>query len=142
MSKEEALEAYKFFLKDIDLFNECMRRVSEEWKYSCENFLTNTSINRVAWLGQAAMCIYTGIPSCFRGGFKRLSPREQSRANSAAEHFLFVWEKKHERNNQFLHKDMEGSLLHRRHTGRSADAINDKSFSPLLQSDMFSYFEE
>lgn len=39
-----------------------MRRVISEWKYSCEHNLTNNSLNRVAWLGQSACCLYAKVP--------------------------------------------------------------------------------
>ena len=54
--------------KVIELFEnsietkEYMLRVVNEWSYSCEHNLTNISLNRVAWLGQAACCIYAKIP--------------------------------------------------------------------------------
>ena len=43
----------------VDLY---MNKVINEWIYSCEHNLTNISLNRVAWLGQAACCIYKNIP--------------------------------------------------------------------------------
>jgi hypothetical protein len=48
-------------------------------------------MNRIAWLGQAAMCYATGIPSTFCGGFNQLSPEEQHAANLAALKYLNIW---------------------------------------------------
>ncbi len=54
--------------KVIELFNdnkktkEFMCRVINEWKFSCEHNLSNLSLNRIAWLGQSACCIYAKIP--------------------------------------------------------------------------------
>jgi hypothetical protein len=45
--------------KQTELF---MNKVISEWIYSCEHNLTNLSLNRVAWLGQAACCIFAKIP--------------------------------------------------------------------------------
>jgi len=39
-----------------------MRKVISDWVYSSEHNLTNLSLNRVAWLGQAACCVYANIP--------------------------------------------------------------------------------
>lgn len=39
-----------------------MRLVIKKWKFSCEHNLTNIALNRVAWIGQAACCIYAGVP--------------------------------------------------------------------------------
>ena len=50
-----------------------MERVVKEWPVSCEHFLTKHGMNRIAWLGQASMCIETGIPRFFRGGFNLMT---------------------------------------------------------------------
>jgi hypothetical protein len=39
-----------------------MREVILKWVYSCEHNLSNLSLNRVAWLGQSACCVYAKIP--------------------------------------------------------------------------------
>lgn len=39
-----------------------MQKVINEWVYSCEHNLTNIALNRVAWLGQSACCLYAKIP--------------------------------------------------------------------------------
>ena len=68
-----------------------MGRVLIEWPNSSEHYLSNESMNRIAWLGQASMCIAHGVPSQFRGGFNRLSDEEQHAANLAALKFLNIW---------------------------------------------------
>lgn len=88
---ETAKIAYCDFLADVKLFESAMRRVELEWPNSCDHFLTNDNINRIAWLGQAAMCIHTGVPSAFRGGFKMLDAKQQRAANNAAGRFLLQW---------------------------------------------------
>jgi hypothetical protein len=55
-------------------------------------------MNRIAWLGQAAMCYGTGIPSVFCAGFNRLTPDEQERANNIALEYLNIWLKNNNRN--------------------------------------------
>lgn len=91
MSADDAREAYAVFLGNLRGFRAAMDRVVAEWPISCEQFLSNDGINRVAWLGQSSMCIENGIPACFRGGFKLLSPRARSKANAAAAERLNVW---------------------------------------------------
>jgi hypothetical protein len=55
--------------KSIEMFNseiltyENMNYVIENWKYSCEHNLTNESLNRIAYIGQAACCVYAGVPN-------------------------------------------------------------------------------
>lgn len=91
MDADQATGAYRDFLADIARFNSAMARVLAEWPHSCEQFLSNPNINRIAWLGQSAMCIDTGVPSVFRGGFKLLTPQQQRAANRAAEIVLEQW---------------------------------------------------
>ena len=83
--------AYAEFLSDTDGFTDAMGMVAREWPVSAEHFLGNRFINRVAWLGQSAMCITTGVPSSYRGGFYLLSERQQEAANLAAAEFLAAW---------------------------------------------------
>jgi hypothetical protein len=48
-------------------------------------------MNRIAWLGQAAMCAYNGVPSIFCSGFNLLSEQEKNIANHTALEFLNMW---------------------------------------------------
>ena len=50
-------EMYRQFLADIERFTLAMYRVVLLWPISCEQFLTNPTMNRIAWLGQSSMCI-------------------------------------------------------------------------------------
>ena len=55
--------------KVLEMFNsesltkEYMNLVIEKWIYSCEHNLSNESMNKIAYLGQAACCLYANIPS-------------------------------------------------------------------------------
>ena len=48
-------------------------------------------MNRIAWLGQAAMCYATGIPAAYRSGFYLLSEKQQREANETALIYLNKW---------------------------------------------------
>jgi hypothetical protein len=48
-------------------------------------------MNRIAWLGQAAMCHETAIPSIFCGGYKLLSEAQQKSADMLAWKYLNLW---------------------------------------------------
>lgn len=91
MTKAECEEAYRGFLSDIPRFSETLGRVIVEWKHSCEHYLTNSSMNRIAWLGQAAACYSMGIPSSYRGGFFLLTQEQQEVANQCALEYLNKW---------------------------------------------------
>ena len=87
----ECEEAYRAFLADIPLFDSTMNRVTLEWKNSCEHYLTNEKMNRIAWLGQASMCLHTGIPARFCGGYNLLSDGEKQAADFLALQHLNKW---------------------------------------------------
>lgn len=91
MTKTECEEIYRVFLSDIPRFAETLENVITEWKHSCEHYLTNASMNRIAWLGQAALCYATGIPSSYRGGFFLLTHEQQTEANECALIYLNKW---------------------------------------------------
>jgi len=82
---------YKEFLANIPEFNMALCKVISEWRLSCEHFLTDQNINRIAWLGQASMCISTGISRQYRSGFMLLSTQQQTEANTMAESHLRIY---------------------------------------------------
>lgn len=91
LSTEQAEQMYCEFLSNKILFETALMKVITEWKYSCEHYLTNKSMNRIAWLGQAALCYSKGIPSTYRGGFHLLSEKQQEEANNLALKYLNKW---------------------------------------------------
>ena len=114
LSPDDAKLAYAAFLRDTPRFAAALERVLMEWPTSCEHFLTNESINRIAWLGQASMCIATGVPSVYRGGFKLLSTSEQRTANATAEAYLIKWQRgraNSEKQTSALYPHMESAWL-------------------------------
>lgn len=88
MTSEDAKLAYADFLRDHKRFHAALERVVAEWPISCEQFLSNQSINRIAWLGQASMCIATGVPSKYKSGFSLMTGLERHAANSIAARHL------------------------------------------------------
>lgn len=91
MSAAECMEQYRKFLSDTDRFERAAMAMISEWKNSCEHYLTNFAMNRIAWIGQAAMCFETGIPSKFCGGFNLLDDEQKAAANEVALKVLNVW---------------------------------------------------
>lgn len=95
-SKEQCEDAYKKLLSDEKRFSKVLGKIIKEWKHSCEHYLTNKSMNRIAWLGQAAACYSDSIPSCYRNGFNLLTPKQQEKANQIALDYLNKWLKKND----------------------------------------------
>lgn len=91
MTKAECELAYRDFLADDQRFSLTLAKVVSEWKHSCEHYLTNVAMNRIAWLGQAAACYALGIPSTYRSGFYLLTEDQQSKANKTALQYLNQW---------------------------------------------------
>ena len=91
MSKEECQIAYQAFLSDLPRFEKALKHVVTKWKNSCEHYLRNPALNRIAWLGQAAACHDMGIPSTFRSGFSLLTEDQQTKANEMALKYLNKW---------------------------------------------------
>jgi len=105
------LRAYAAFLRDDRRFRRALQRVVTEWPISCEQFLLNESINRIAWLGQAAMCIETGVPRKYRAGFMQLSEAERTRANATAHETLNTWLRDHAHKDSTLPEDVGAPRL-------------------------------
>jgi ParB-like chromosome segregation protein Spo0J len=97
MTNEDAETAYRDFLADIPRFEAALIRVIGEWKNSCEHYLTNERMNRLAWLGQASMCLESAVPSRFCGGYNLLSKEQQKLADEKAFEYLNKWLSANER---------------------------------------------
>lgn len=91
MTSDECKLMYAQFLRDKDRFSAALDRVIMEWPNSCEHYLTNERMNRIAWLGQAAMCVATRVSKFFYGGYFLLSEEEQRQADLTALASLNKW---------------------------------------------------
>ncbi len=91
LSEGQCKYMYAQFLRDTPRFRSALSGVVREWPHSCEQYLSNERMNRIAWLGQAAMCYATGIPAVFCGGYNQLSPTEMETADDTALDCLNGW---------------------------------------------------
>lgn len=88
---EQCEEEFKRILSDQDLFAEILNQLINEWKYSCEHYLTNKSMNRIAWLGQAAVCFHSGVPSRYSSAWFDIPEKTREEANATALKYLNKW---------------------------------------------------
>jgi hypothetical protein len=102
---DECKEAYREFLASRESFSNALERVISEWKNSCEHYLTNERMNRIAWLGQASACIALGLPSRYRSGYFLLTDEQQKSADELALEYLNKWLDKY----GYPPVDMEGA---------------------------------
>lgn len=91
MTQDEGEKFYQTFLADIPRFEKNLEFVTKNWKFSCEHYLTNDRMNRIAWLGQAAVCNDSGIPAVCRGGYNLLSEDQKYNADMMAMKWLNRW---------------------------------------------------
>jgi len=69
-----------------------MMRVIMEWPISCENALTDCSLNRRAWIGHAAVALALQIPEDItRLAWGRLTDEQRLLANKEADRAIRCW---------------------------------------------------
>ena len=91
LTDDECKEIYRELLADIPRFEVALIRVLVEWPNSCEHYLSNERMNRIAWLGQASLCLSEGIPSKYRGGYMLLTEPQKQQADLTALNALNGW---------------------------------------------------
>lgn len=91
MTADNCRAYYRELLADIPEFERVLGLVITSWVNSCEHYLTNAAMNRVAWMGQAALCYKYGIPAEFRGGYGLLTEAQQVAADEAALRNINNW---------------------------------------------------
>lgn len=88
-----------------------MMRVINEWPISCENSLTDYSINRKAWIGHAACALANQCPEdIVRQAWSQLTDEQRFLANAEAERAITAWEIGYIKSKQ-LYKNMGEPML-------------------------------
>jgi len=83
------------FFQDKKETKHYMSRIVNEWTYSTEHFLSNISMNRIAWLGQAACCLCHNTPNLVTMLYWNfLEESVQIRSNNIAQNIITNWEQK------------------------------------------------
>lgn len=91
-------------LSNQELFFEVGICVLNEWNISCNNFLSNKNINKIAFIGQACCCFKFGCPEIIvKDAWKTIDKNTQKEANKTAYKIL----KTYERRNRKLYSKME-----------------------------------
>jgi len=92
LDKKEKIEKVIEMFSSKELTREFMMLAIDEWKYSCEHNLTNGGMNKIAYLGQAACCLYSDVPSTITmESWSKLTPEVQEEANKIANEVLEIW---------------------------------------------------
>ena len=90
-SHEDCEKIFKEILSSDDAFSVALDGLISNWKYSCEHYLTNKSMNRIAWLGQAAVCYSSGVPSRYSSSWFDIPKDKRDSANQIALTYLNKW---------------------------------------------------
>lgn len=99
------------FTGDWNLYGSYMERVAMEWKYSCENSLTDYGINRRAWIGHAACALAIRCPEDItRKAWGYLTDEQRVLADRKADEAIALWEELRVKNNG-LREDVDGQML-------------------------------
>ncbi len=96
-NNDDTLELCASLLRDTQAFQDALKVIIRDWKYSCEHNLSNESMNRIAYLGQAACALVYNVPaSKSMGGYNLLTESEKVAADATAKKYLDIWLKEHE----------------------------------------------
>lgn len=108
--KDERLQEAIEFTGDYIKYGNAMKEVVEAWPRTMLNSLTNTSINKRAFLGHCAVCYKLGIcESTTRAAWKELTDQQRYDADKVAQETINNW--LHDYRNKQVYKNVGGSLL-------------------------------
>ena len=90
------------------LYGYWMMRVVDEWSVSCEQNLTDDSINKQAWIGHAACQMAIECPEYItRKAWGMLTQEQRDLANRQADRGIHEWHQRHSAQSGQLRFQME-----------------------------------
>lgn len=90
--RDKTMELYAGLLRDLPRFEAALKTIISEWKHACEHNLSNESMNRVAYLGQASCALVYKVPHTnSMGGYNLLTDEEKAAADAMAQKYLDIW---------------------------------------------------
>lgn len=85
------------FTENTELYGMAMQIVVNEWPYTMLHNLSNTSVNKRAFLGHCAVCLETSIPEYItRLAWRELTEQQRIKADEIAEQTVNEWKKRYE----------------------------------------------
>lgn len=119
-NRQRCLERAVAFTGNHRLYGRYMMRVIQEWPNSCLNALTDSNLNRRAWVGHAAAALAICCPEDItRQAWGLLSHEQRLLANRQADRAIQSWEMRYQSSGGIC-SDMGATVLSQRHTRRSA----------------------
>jgi hypothetical protein len=82
-------------MKDYNKWGFYMKKLLDRWPVSCNQFLSDPTINKKAWIGQASMaCFFKVSAATTKKCWFMLNKKEQNKANNEAGKVLNKWREK------------------------------------------------
>jgi hypothetical protein len=79
-------------MKNYKLWGDSMVRMVDKWPVSCNQFLSDPTTNKRAWIGQASMaCFHNTSGSTTKKLWFMLNKNEQTMANAQADKAIKKW---------------------------------------------------
>lgn len=111
VDRKEWVEKAIEFTGNHKLYGSYMMRVVNEWPISCENALTDNSINKRAWVGHAAVALAIQCPEdIVREAWGKLTDEQQLLADKEANAAIRAWANSYIEN-RGVGQDVGGSML-------------------------------
>jgi len=100
------------FTGNNEVYGAAMLKVIFAWPKTMVNSLTNSSINKRAFVGHCAVCYELKIPEYItRMAWKILSEQQRIDANLQADNAIKKWNAHYEKENIGLHKNVGEQML-------------------------------
>jgi hypothetical protein len=94
LQEEKYFEWAIGFTGNTNLYGSWMMKVIKEWPISCQQNLSDVSLNRQAWIGHAACCLANSCPEYIvRRAWWELTEEQRCEANVKADIAIAEWEK-------------------------------------------------
>jgi hypothetical protein len=90
-TKDQCEREFADFFLVSGLFEEVSAKVINEWKNSCEHYLTNKCMNRIARMWQASVCYETNIPRKYCWWWMLVDKKYQELNNEVALKAINKW---------------------------------------------------
>jgi hypothetical protein len=90
---EEHIKKSVNLLSNQDEFYKYAKRMINEWFFSCEQNLTDPSLNKIAYIGQSSCCLANNTPAFVtRLAWSYIDEFDQLSANKTAKKILKEWQ--------------------------------------------------
>lgn len=108
VERKELLEKAIEFTGDHEMYGDQMMVIVKSWPIACEHNLTDSSLNKLAWIGHAATAYAINCPEDItRMAWGCLSEQQRNLANAKAQDALNFWTMNYEKQNSQLCLELE-----------------------------------